>query len=79
MISSKYFYTRGSWKSPTASTIEQLPSVYKYVGFSKSGNRKGRTKYAVVGLDKDTGEITIYHIKDIENMHVWDSSLGITP
>jgi len=54
-------------------------AYYKYVGFSKSGNRKGRTKYAVVGLDKDTGEITTYHIKDIESMHAWDSSLGITP
>ena len=54
-------------------------AYYKYVGFSKSGNRKGRTKYAIVGLDKVTGEITTYHIKDIENMREWDSSLGINP
>ncbi|MDQ8775218.1 RHS repeat-associated core domain-containing protein [Streptococcus ruminantium] len=54
-------------------------AYYKYIGFSKDGNGQGSTKYAVVGLDRVTGEITTYHIKNVKKMYKWDSSLGIKP
>ncbi|HHT7755653.1 TPA: hypothetical protein ACT2GM_001651 [Streptococcus suis] len=50
-------------------------AYYQYAGVSKTG----KAKYAVVGLDRNTHEITTFHVKGIIEMNKWDPNLGIKP
>ncbi|HEL1641122.1 TPA: hypothetical protein TXL57_002088 [Streptococcus suis] len=50
-------------------------AYYQYAGVSETG----KAKYAVVGLDRNTHEITTFHVKGITEMNKWNPNLGIKP